>query len=52
MKKNILRSLEPQTKSLFRFKNYETKKHSNIKTPDTTGIVVDPTLTTTAFTTH
>lgn len=50
MKKSILKSLQPKTKSLFRFKNSDSKYGA----PDTTvlGNTTDPTTVTSTTITH
>jgi len=48
MKKSILKSLEPKTKSLFRFKNVDNKINGNGASPTPTTVNTDPTITTTA----
>lgn len=51
MKKNILKSLEPQTRSLFRFKNSDSKpKFSGDQNAGTT-VNSDPTITVTTVVT-
>jgi len=46
MKKNIAKSMQPQTKSLFRFKNADTKVNADINY-DKTVPTSDPTIATT-----